>query len=198
MTEQEKAFSDLMRLRHALKAMSKSIHKTLMSGTFLEHGPEGVGQLLVKNYQKLHAKTLELFPDDFFIETLTLEIAEGTSEESQIAQVQLMTDQLSHYVENLIRELDPSGGDDLEDLKALGGNLRDQIIRMTKNTLRNALVNIEFDSPPIPPFPPMPPIPPIPHGPKGKRRVRINVEDDLPPDDDDDLSPPDDPRDRII
>ncbi len=131
---------ELTHLRHALKAMSKALNQALYTDTY-----EGTGDLLVRNYQRLHAKATQIMPDDYFIETFSLDdLSADLDDRQKVGQVQLMVNQLSNYINGLLKE-DDFRSLDVDDLRNLGGELRDQIIRMTKNTLKNALSNIDFD-----------------------------------------------------
>jgi hypothetical protein len=160
---------DVTQLRHALKAMSKSVNQAFMTGTY-----EGTGDLLVRNYQKIYEKALQVLPDDYFIETLSLEdIDSNLDDRGKVSQVQMVVNQMLTYMAGMIREEERNV--DVEDLKNLGGELRDQIIRMTKNTLRNALSNIDFD------------LSDEYSNDKPKRKIKIQVERDssyTPPEDD--------------
>lgn len=168
MTHDEKQTQDLLRLKHALRAMSKSVNKALMMGNV-----DGTGDMMLKNYQRLHAKTIELFPDDFFIQSLEVELAPELDDKQKMSQVQLVTEQLATYVDSLLHDMRPSSFydpiPDMEDIRNFGFNIRDQIVRLTRSTLKSTLANIDFDSD---------------EGseetePKrNKRKVRINVDDD--------------------
>src|SRR5262245_40085273 len=130
-------FKDLTQLRLAFKAMAKSVNQAFMTGTY-----EGTGDLVVRNYQRLYAKAVELMPRDYVIETFSLDdIDPGLNDKQKISQVQMVVNQMLTYLSGMMREEEHNI--DVEDLKNLGGELRDQIIRMTKNTLRNALSNID-------------------------------------------------------
>lgn len=140
MTE-EQTLSDVQRLRAALRSMSKILNKTIMTGTY-----ETVGDLMVKNYHSLHAKAVELFPEDFFIPSLALDPGPALDDRQKLLQVQVMCEQLSHYLDGLARGDSRAMPDfDFDDMRNLGANLRDQIVKMTKVTLKTALSNIDFD-----------------------------------------------------
>ncbi|MFP4321145.1 MAG: hypothetical protein ACLFTK_01685 [Anaerolineales bacterium] len=129
---------ELTRLRHAVRALSDSASKALMMET-----SEGVGAMLARNYTRLHQRATELLPEDYFIETFTLEIDDDLPDAQKVAQVQLMADQMAGYVKNLIRE-ERTASSDIEDLRSIGTELRDQVVRMTKTTLKRAISNMEW------------------------------------------------------
>ncbi len=106
----------------------------------------GVGRIAVKQYNGIQRKIAELVPDDFYItETLTLDIEAGMSEEAMATQVMLVTNQLIVYIEGLIRENRQAGAPlpmgDMDSLRSLS----DQIINMTKATIRRAMSNVDVD-----------------------------------------------------
>lgn len=188
MEEDTQKLTELRRLRHALKAMSKSVSKSLMTSTF-----EGTGDLVVRNYQRLHEKASQMFPDDYFIETFMLDTdLENLGDHQKLTQVQFVLNQLLTYVDNLIRDEMPNSPD-IEELRTMGTDLRDQIIRMTKSTLKSALANIDFGDTPEPPDPPEPP-----SAPGGRRKIKVRIHTDFDDDDDyaddfdDDASAPND------
>lgn len=171
--DNESPMTELRRLRHALKAMARSVSKSLATESYA-----GAGNLVVRNYQRLHQKSVELFPDDYFIETFALEDdVEGLDDRQKLTQVQFMLNQMLTYVESVLRDESPNSAD-MDDIRSMGGELRDQILRMTKTTIKSALSNIDFAdwSPPEPPEPPEPPSPPDPS--TGRRKIKINVHTD--------------------
>ncbi len=172
---------ELTRLRHAARALSDSASKALAMDT-----AEGVGLMLARNYTRLHQRAAELLPEDYFIETFTLELDEDLPDTQRVAQVQLMADQLGGYVKSLIREERVAAGE-LDELKSMGGELRDQILRMTKTTIKRALSNIELDE-----NEDTPPDPTTAQRSSGQSvKVRVDLEDDQARSrDDDDDTPP--------
>lgn len=141
MSEMEnKQLEDLMRLRRALKAMSKSINKSLMMGMY-----DGMGDTVVQSYQRLHGKVVEMLPDDFFIDTLRLDPDPASADEQKLTQTQFMLNQLIDYVDGLIRDESPQNFDfAVDDFKNIGFELRDQILKATKNTIRSAISNLDW------------------------------------------------------
>jgi hypothetical protein len=167
---------------------------------------EGTGNTVVRSYNKLHERTKQLLPDDYFInEVLVLEVTDASDDEQKIGQVRLVCDQLIEYLENLIKQSGKNHrerserrakivmGDMIIDDSVLGQegetwgdlarDLNDQILRVTKQAIRRAMENIDFgiDSiPPIPPVPPVPPVPPMPPHQPG-RPPRPSEENDAEP-----------------
>jgi hypothetical protein len=165
-TDEERNLDNLVRLKRALKAVAKSVNQALMTGTY-----EGLGDMAITNYQRLHAKAKELYPDDFFIESLDLQISPGADDRAKLSQVQMLVNQLASYVDSMMKEERVVWSAEMDDLRSLGTELRDQIINVTRRTLRNALANIDFGDVPEPPEPPLPPDPPG----KPKRRIKVEV-----------------------
>jgi hypothetical protein len=176
----ENTLQELSRLREALKALTSAADKSL----FVEQY-RGTGRLHVKNYRRLHARVMEILPDDGILSSYTLD-DDAEDEQSQVAEVRLLAEQLNMYLRGLLREAGPHTAE-FDDLRNLGGELRDQIINMTKRSLQQALSNLdlgftgeegEFDAD----FE-------VPHSGPHKRKVKVRVqldkdrgEDDNPPD----------------
>ncbi len=167
---------DLEQLALALKALAASVEKMLMIGEFA-----GLGDVVAKKYQVLHRHAAGLLPDDFFVrEVLALELTEGADDRAKLAQVSLMVSQLRDYVEGLLKvERRATFTAEIDDLKGLGREIQDQILSITRQSLRRAIrsidVNVEIPEPKIP-KPPRPPEPP--HPPKSKRHDRRHEDDD--------------------
>lgn len=188
---EESTAKSLNQLVLALKSLSKSLEKAHYQGSF-----QGVGDMVTKSYRTLHARAVELLPDDFYVrDVLVLDAPTDGGDKQRLAQVSLLVSQLTDYLENMVRsEYRVQINADVEDLKGLGRDLSDQIISYTRNTLRRALSNIDVgEAPPRPPRPPQPPRPgqpPPPPPPPAPRspatRVPLNDED-VPPSDDPDL-----------
>ena len=169
---------ELHRLREALKALTSAADKSL----FVEQY-RGTGALHIKNYRRLHARAMELLPDDGIIEAYALDDDDAQDDQARVAQVRLLAEQMSMYLRGLLREAQANTAE-FEDLRHIGGELRDQIINMTKRSLYQALSNIdlgftgdeaEFDADID-----------VPHKRKVKVRVQVDKEkhgDDTPPDD---------------
>ena len=138
MTEQNQNSTRLLQLRRALKAVSKSIYQVLEMGDY-----GGTASMLVKSYRKLHARALEMMPDDFFVESLELEVDDSMDDRQIATQVKLAVDQLLAYVDSTIREERPWTME-FDELKSFGTELRDHVIHMTRSTLKNAIANIDF------------------------------------------------------
>jgi|GEM_PF-4454302 len=153
-----KEVEDMIKLKRAFKAMSKSVTQALMTGTY-----KGTARMMVKSYQKMQAKAAEAVPDDFFITSLELDITDDMTEEEQLTQVQIASQQITSYLDGILRENHTHVYTaEFDDLRSLGTEIRDQVIRMTKGTLKNALSGIDIDiqTAPKPPDAPEPPKPP--------------------------------------
>ncbi|CAG0997770.1 hypothetical protein ANRL2_03739 [Anaerolineae bacterium] len=157
----ENTITSLTQLLLALKSLSKSVEKSYYHGAF-----QGVGDMVAKSYRSLHARAVELMPEDFYIrDVLVLDPEQQGSDKEKLAQVNMQASQLTDYLESLLRvEQKGNVRADVEDLKGLGRDLSDQIISYTRQTLRRALANVEIgiEGSPMPPQPPVPPVPPTP------------------------------------
>src|SRR5450432_1094516 len=107
----------------------------------------------VKSYQGIQRKVAELFPEDFYItDTLTLETDGDLKERHMLSQVQLAASQMIIYLDGLLRDYRMASGtasNDFSDLRSLGRDLgrdlQEQIINMTRTTIRRALTNVDVD-----------------------------------------------------
>jgi hypothetical protein len=157
----ENTSKSLSQLLLALKSLSKSVEKSLYHGRY-----QGVGDMVAKSYRSLHARVVELLPEDFYVrDVLVLEASPETGDKEKLSQVNLLVSQLTDYLEGLLkaeRKLDFSA--EFEDWKGLGRDLSDTIIRQTRETIKRALSNIDvgINPPPPPPVPPHPGVPPAP------------------------------------
>lgn len=137
-------YQKLQQYLQALKALNRSVEKANMEGSY-----EGTGRMAVKSYQGIQRRVAEMFPDDFYVtDTLALEVGDDVKERHMVSQVQLASSQMLIYVEGLLREFRTSSGinaGDYNDLKSLGRDLQEQILRVTKTTLRRALENVEVE-----------------------------------------------------
>lgn len=146
--------------------------------------------MAVRGYQGLQAKLAGLLPDDYFItEGLKLEPDVTADDETKLTQVMLLSGQLGEYLNGLLRAERPANAfmnsREMSDLKGLGRDLQDQIINLTRQTLKRAISGIEIGTsePPVPPVPPVPPIPgmpPVPPVPPSGKRIRITLTTDDP------------------
>ena len=174
----DNTLQEINRLREALKALNVAVDKSLYVEQY-----RGTGAMHVKNYRHLHARAIELLPDDGILAAYALDDDGPQDEQGQLAQVHLLAEQMGIYLRGLLRESRPNMGE-FDDLRHIGGELRDQIINMTKRSLYQALSNIdlgftgdeaEFDADID-----------VPHKRKVKVRVQVDKEkhgDDTPPDD---------------
>lgn len=166
--------AELNQVLMAFKALSKNVEKQLHIGIY-----EGTGDISVRSYQALHRKIKELLPDDFYItEVLTYEPVEG-NDRQKLGAINILCGQMTDYLKELLRN-HPSGDGgsfafrgDADELKGLGRELQDQILSLTKNSIRRAISNIDIQvnssregrdvpQPPQPPQAPQPPQPPQP------------------------------------
>jgi hypothetical protein len=158
----ENTSQNLNQLLLALRSLSKSVEKSLYHGMH-----QGVGDTVVKNYRSLHARAVELLPDDFYVrDVLVLDVAAEANDKQKLSQVHLLVTQLTDYLDNVLKEEHKVNFTaEVEDLKGLGRDLSDQIISYTRQTLRRALSNIDVGMSSAPPPPPPPPPPPHPGAP---------------------------------
>lgn len=171
----------------AARALAKSAEKTFHSGMI-----KGTGDLAVRSYQQLHARLAALLPDDDFVtEGLRLDAAASgadVGDEEKYGQVMLLLGQMTDYVDGLLkpaRTVTYAIGTELPDLKGLGRELQDQIINLTRQTLRRAISGLDIGVPPEPPVPPVPPVAPTPPGRGARIHVEIHADDDEKPKNDD-------------
>jgi hypothetical protein len=165
----------MSQLRLAFKSLSKSVEKSLLTDLYV-----GTGDVAVRSYHALHAHAIELLPDDYYVrEVLALEVPADAADKQKLGAVNLQASQMVDYLDGLQRP-DPRvmfSGPDLEDIRTMGRDLQDQILTVTRTTLKRALANIDISmprppEPPKPPEAPMPPEPPEP--PKAKRKIELD------------------------
>ncbi len=107
----------------------------------------------VKSYQGIQRKVAELFPEDFYItDTLALESDGEAQERHMLSQVQLAASQMIIYLEGLLREYRMTSGatpgdwGDIRDLgRSFGRDLQEQILNLTRTTIRRAVEGIDID-----------------------------------------------------
>ncbi len=150
----------------AFKSLQRSVEKGLLTGI-----AEGAGTTAVRSYVRLQERAKQLLPDDFFIgDVLILDINEDESDNKKLAQVNLLSSQAVDYLEGLnkaaSRTATQANFEDLGySLRDLGQEIQDQVMHMTRKTLKRAVANIDINDrkdpfPPMPPAPPEPPAPP--------------------------------------
>ena len=114
---------------------------------------------------------------------LDLELAETAEDKQKLAAVSLQAGQMVDYLDGLTRS-DPRvvfSGPDFDEIRTLGRDLQDQILTVTRTTLKRALsgIDISMSKPPEPPEPPAPPVPPAPpEPPKAKRKIELEDDDE--------------------
>jgi len=142
----ENTVAQLRQYLSALRALQQSVERTLLQGAY-----DGAGAMAVKSYVGLHGRVAELLPDDFYIaNVLALEIPEDAEERAILSQVQFAVTQLVLYLESSLREATPipprpPQAPEAPDFRMLGRDLSDQIINMTRTTLKRAISGVEFD-----------------------------------------------------
>lgn len=146
----------------AFKSLQKSVEKSLLTGI-----ADGTGATAIRGYQRLQARAKELMPDDFFItEVLVLDVEEDADDDKNLAQVNLLSSQAVDYLEGLYKaQAKAAAKADFEEigysLRDLGQEIQEQVMNMTRKTLKRAVANIDISvDPRKDPFPPMPPAPP--------------------------------------
>lgn len=142
----ETSAAQLRQYLTALRALQQSVDRTLMQGVY-----DGAGAMAIKSYQGLHGRIAELMPDDFYVaNVLALEVAADADERAVLAQVQFAVTQLVLYLEGRMREAAPLPprppmAPEPPDFRMLGRDLSDQIINMTRTTLKRAISGIDVD-----------------------------------------------------
>lgn len=173
----------------AFRSLQKSVEKSLMTGI-----SDGAGTTAVRGYERLQARAKQLIPDDFFItEVLILDVDENASDDKKLAQVNLLASQAVDYLEGLYKaQAKAASRADFEDLgislRDLGQEIQDQVMNMTRKTLKRAVANIDVNvdprKNPFPPMPPVPPEPPTPPTPPTPPYTGPSVEDPMADDTD--------------
>jgi len=131
---------------------------------------DGAGELAARGYQGLHGKIAELLTDDYYVtDALRLENKLEDEDRRVLSQVQLLASQMVIYLESLARDQNPgvsgwswsSTGSppfgapippvpptppNPPDWRGFGRDIQDQIINMTRSTLRRAFSNIDFEA----------------------------------------------------
>ena len=93
-------YQKIQQYQQALKALQRSVERSLQEGTY-----EGTGKMAVKSYQGIQRKIAELLPEDFYItDTLALEVDGEAQERHMLSQVQLAASQMIIYLDGLLRE----------------------------------------------------------------------------------------------
>ena len=178
--------SALNQLRMAFKSLAKSVDKSLMTQMYT-----GAGDVAVRSYRALHKRAIEVVPDDYFVrEVLDLELPADAPDGQKLSAVSLQANQMVDYLDSLQK---PDvrvafAGPDMDELRNLGRDLQDQILSVTRNTLKRAMANIDISmpKPPAPPESPAPPEAPAPpEPPKGKRKIDIEYDEEYVEDEDD-------------
>ena len=111
----------------ALRALHRSVEQALVTDTHA-----GTSGMVVRSYSNLYQRVRELLPDDdFYLETLALDVDGIQDERAILGQVQFATSQLIHYLDSALKEEQhqrrhPRQPDDFEDLKSLGRTLQEQ------------------------------------------------------------------------
>jgi hypothetical protein len=138
-----KTYDNLSQLVLALKSYLKAVEKSFHIGSY-----EGTTDIILRQYRTLYDKALQMLPDDFYVrEMLALNITQdGMNERNVVSQVMLVSEQLLHYLRDLLKEdRQPSIAKTVDDVRDLGREFQEQILSVTKHTLRRALANIDLD-----------------------------------------------------
>jgi hypothetical protein len=169
---------ELAQLQQAFRSLSRSVEKGLLTDMYA-----GAGDVVVRSYRALHAKAVELLPDDYYVaQVLDLELPADAGDRQKLAAVSLQTNQMVDYLDGFTHADAKAvfSGPDMEELRSMGRDIQEQILSVTRNTLKRAMANIDITvqraTPPEPPQPPEPPEAPEP--PKAKRKIEIADDDD--------------------
>jgi len=141
----EQNLEALKNIERALKSLQGSAQTALQTNTW-----QGAGKPLMRSYNGLYEKIRELLPDDVYVETLALHIEDGTGEQELVGQVNVAARQLYTYLREQTRESGLSGdwgdwGNFGRDMKNIGREIQEQVMGVTRNTVRRALSNIDFE-----------------------------------------------------
>lgn len=131
---------ELQKLLPAVKSLYLSLEHAAMSGQY-----GAAVNKMVKNYHQLHGRLLEILPDDYYVmQSLELELDDDASSEEIVAQVRFAANQMNTYLRELVRQ-EQRGSDDPESWGHLARDLQDQIINLTRNTVKRAIANIDLN-----------------------------------------------------
>lgn len=129
----------LIRLIPPLRALREDVEQSLHLETF-----EGTGDLAVRSFRGLQASIFQITQDSY-IESLSLDVMEGTKDKHKLAQVMLASGQLLAYLQG-------------QTGLVMGGHHGrphrrrfERDMRGVADVIRRAVV------PPVPPVPPRPP-----------------------------------------
>ena len=142
----ENAAGQLRQYLTALRALQQSVERTLQQGAY-----DGAAAMAIKSYEGLHGRIAELMPDDYYVSNvLALEVAADAEERAVLSHVQFAATQLLLYLESRLREAAPIPPRPPQPPMApyfgtLGRDLSDQIINMTRTTLKRAISGIDVD-----------------------------------------------------
>lgn len=145
MMDMEKA-AQLRQYVTALRALQQSVERTLQQGVY-----EGAGAMAVKSYEGLHGRIAELMQDDFYVaNVLALDTSSTSDERSALSRVDFATTQLLLYLEGRLREAipvppRPPHPPEPADFRTLGRDISDQILNLTRTTLKRAISGVEVD-----------------------------------------------------
>jgi hypothetical protein len=135
----------------ALRALQRSVERAVQMDVY-----QGTGRMAVKQYTGIQRKVAELFPEDFYVtDTLTLELDDQIEERHLLSQVQLAAGQMVIYLEGVLRENHRHPGEggfrpgefplERGDWRAIGREIQDQVMRLTRETIQRAVSNIDVD-----------------------------------------------------
>lgn len=174
----EETSKELARLQMAFKSLSRSVEKGLLTDMYA-----GAGDVVVHSYRALHARAVELLPEDYYVaHVLDLELPEDAADRQKLAAVSLQTSQMVDYLGSL-QHVDARPlftGPEIDELRTMGRDIQEQVLTVTRNTLRRAMANIDVTiqraAPSEPPEAPQPPEPP--EAPKTKHKIEIADDED--------------------
>lgn len=162
------------RLMLAVKSLLRAVERSIATESY-----DGVAASMATNYQNLHAKIAELYPDDYYVtDVLALNLPDEANDRQIANLVQLAASQMVTYLASIDDDAPPPYGpprhrrrhprNDYAEGRDFGRELSDEIMNFTRETLRRALsgidvaLDLDVDEPPAPPKPPTPPEPPTP------------------------------------
>ena len=131
---------NLNQVLSALKALKQAAEEAVAKGQ-----TAGTGTLTVRGYQRIYDQVRAAYPDDLFIETLALEIEDGMTEDAVLNQTLYAATQLDRYLREQNRVSSGGGEFAFSELKNLGRQIQEQVIGISRNTLKRAFANIDVD-----------------------------------------------------
>lgn len=153
----ENTLNQLEQALKALKALERSTTHGQRTGM-----TSGTAKLAARSYTNLYEKITELLPDDMYIQSLAVDLDEAEDDQDTVSQINFVATNLYAYLKDLLRDAQKnqrstSGegnqwnfnwgnmGMDPDELRNLGRDIQEQVMGITRTTVRRALSNVDID-----------------------------------------------------